>query len=640
MSRAKEKDKKLCQTSVGPHRDDLLFSIGPFDDTLRLQIWQRQVPVQLFSAPKTASPLYLRQLARVFREEDLSGPLRRGDFGTFLDNLMRVRNGAARTGIIDMIDLFSEYGEPVPDGIVYRIEPAGQPLDLAALIAAQRPFWERMEALAGHPVPRRNLARPYQDLLRFLAAKVANNLAVKQAEAGDPAGAVETLRAARRMHPENLSVLLNLLALGRTLALPEMAGLEREWAGRQEQLGGEQWALGIRQGYLWRAADWVARGYVWALSGEAPGSLPAPPPVSGDTTDNQVRQLDQMYLVWGQATPLESAFRGRLMRDPRDTSALLSMCRLALRRRDPVAAEAYLTEALAKGLPLDQTLFDRAMIDYVRGDSARARAALLDLTRKMPGDLRVWMALVLLGGPGDPQAEQALRVLKDKTAPGNTVHLALAWVFLNRQQWDAARFELEQVVQTDPRNTLAWELMFTQAGASRNPALASASLRTLLAQNPEHPLQYLSQAYVFYQKSRWAEAEAELRRGLLLRRDPHLLNALADALIQGGGDRQEARALVAEALGQQPFNPIFHCTSGELYLLEGRPLECVREIRQVLTIQPDHPQALLVLARLQAERGRKKEALFLVRALAQRKQELSPGQLDQLKRLAADLGKP
>lgn len=31
LNRAKEKDKKLCQTSVGPHRDDLLFSIGDVD---------------------------------------------------------------------------------------------------------------------------------------------------------------------------------------------------------------------------------------------------------------------------------------------------------------------------------------------------------------------------------------------------------------------------------------------------------------------------------------------------------------------------------------------------------------------------------------------------------------------------------
>lgn len=31
LSRAKEKDKKLCQTSVGPHRDDLLFSICDVD---------------------------------------------------------------------------------------------------------------------------------------------------------------------------------------------------------------------------------------------------------------------------------------------------------------------------------------------------------------------------------------------------------------------------------------------------------------------------------------------------------------------------------------------------------------------------------------------------------------------------------
>lgn len=31
LNRAKVKDKKLCQTSVGPHRDDLLFSIGNVD---------------------------------------------------------------------------------------------------------------------------------------------------------------------------------------------------------------------------------------------------------------------------------------------------------------------------------------------------------------------------------------------------------------------------------------------------------------------------------------------------------------------------------------------------------------------------------------------------------------------------------
>ena len=31
LNRAKSKDMKLCQTSVGPHRDDLLFAIGDVD---------------------------------------------------------------------------------------------------------------------------------------------------------------------------------------------------------------------------------------------------------------------------------------------------------------------------------------------------------------------------------------------------------------------------------------------------------------------------------------------------------------------------------------------------------------------------------------------------------------------------------
>ena len=45
---------------------------------------------------------------------------------------------------------------------------------------------------------------------------------------------METFRTARRFHAQNISVLLNLLELGRSRELPEAAELEADWMAFQE----------------------------------------------------------------------------------------------------------------------------------------------------------------------------------------------------------------------------------------------------------------------------------------------------------------------------------------------------------------------------------------------------------------------
>jgi tetratricopeptide (TPR) repeat protein len=614
---------------------DILFSTGLLDDSLRLAVWERKTPVQLISAPRTSSPLYLRQLAKSFPEDNLKQPLLQGDFGAFLDNLLVSDQGPYRTCIIDMPDVFREFGYLVPDGFLYRLETAANRVNLPALIESQRPFWARMEQMALHPTPEENLVRPYQDMLRLLASKVANNLGVMQADRGDEVGAMETFRTARRIYPENLSVLLNLMELGRNHELPEASELDAEWDARREKLRGDRWALGIRFGYVWHPREWVRRGWVWVLSG-APATVEAvrrSPPKTEDEADKRAQFLDQAYLQWGLPPRDDTTYLALLMADEKDTSALLGMCRLALRRNDPEAAEAYITEALAMGLPEEGVLFDRAMAAYVRGEKDKALELLDNLTRLTPGDARVWMALVLLSDEKDPMNEPAMKFLKNERLAGIGVRLALAWVHLSHQQWAEAQTELEKAVQIDSRNTQAWEMMVTLSQERGNKKLMEASLRALLAREPDNYMQYQSEGVAHYKKGELAEAEASFRKGILRRRDPTLLNNLAQVTMERGGDLQEALDLVDESLRRNPGYAGFLGTRGAIYLKQGRFQEARVDLEEALRKQGRNNNLLLLLAQSYDGLGDRTRAMAVAKALARQPDKLDADQKRRVKEL-------
>ncbi|NCA82503.1 MAG: tetratricopeptide repeat protein [Opitutae bacterium] len=614
---------------------DLLFSNGFLDDSLRLAVRTRQEPVRLVSALRTTSPLYLRRLADSLAEEALKVPLNQGNFGQFLENLLLADEGPARTAIIDMPEVFREFGYLVPDGFLYRLETSADRVDLPAIVEAQRSFWARMVRLAEHPAPKGNLARRHQDLLCLLASKVANNLGVMQAERGNAEEALETFRTARRICPENFSALLNLMEMGRHRELPEAEALAADWEDRQRDLEGVRWALAIRYGYVWKAREWVRRGWVWVLSGapifdEAARFQSAAPE---DDSDGRAQLLDQAYLVWGVPTPEENVHRGQLIQDGKNTVALMALCRISLRRNDPDAAEAYMAEAMAMGLPEEGVLFDRAMATYVRGDPKKAVAALEALSLQTPGDARIWMALVLLTDERDPLNGQAMKKLKSHRSAGIGVWLSLASLHMSRQRWGDAQAELERAVQMDSKNTQVWEMMVTLSQESGNLKLMEASLRALLNRNPEHYLQYQNQGVAFYQRGKMAEAEAAFRQGIQRRRDPTLLNNLASVIMERDGDLQEALELMNEALRRQPGNEFMRSTRGELHLKMGRFKEALTDLQVALKKRGRKNDLLLLLARSYEGAGDRTRALTVAKAMAARPDQLDDEQKRQVKEM-------
>lgn len=622
----------------------LIFSSGLMDDMLRITLRERGAPGIVITLPRISSPLYLKHMGKYFTDESLRIPLQQGNFSAFMDNLMMSEWGPAATSIIDIPDMFREYGYLIPDGFLYRMETEPGQVDMVALMKAQQPFWERMQYHVKHPVPRDNPIHLYEDLLRLMVSKVANNLGVILMGEEKELAALEAFRAAWQIYPDNVSAMLNLRELARTHTLPEDEKLQTAWTKREQVLHGERWALAIRYGYVWNASEWVRRGYVWVLSGtpltEEAARRKQPSAQTGEAwgkAEAWTQKMDQMYLVWGIPLPDENQFRQQMIQNERDTGALMALCRHALRRQDPAGAEAYLQEAMTQGQAESQILFDRAMIAYAWGNTEDALAQLRELANTHSGDPRVWVALVNLTEPDDPLNAQAIKTLQTHRNASLATHLALASIFFSREQYEEAQKELDQAIRMDATNLQAWELMMKVAQMSGNARLAKSSMRALLSRDPNHFMRFQNDGVEQYMKGDLENAYLTFREGLRRRRDPSLLNNLAQVTMDLGRDLREGLALVNEANRRKPGDGTILTTRGEILIRLGRFTEARRDLEAAYRLRGNHPNVLLLLADCQRQTGAHEELRETLLTLREIKDRLDPKQKARLAAIAAAL---
>ena len=621
---------------------DIVFSAWLLDDALRLEIGRRRLPVDVVSASQTFSPVYLKRLAGTFEEESLRRPLLRGKFDEFLENLRRSERYYPRLAIIEMSETFRECGTLVPDRLIYRIRTEDAEADWGALAALQRPFWARMERLAALSIPADNPVENHREMLGLYASRTANDFGVLQAERGDVDGALESFRAARRIHAANYSAWLNLAALARQRDWPETREFDEQGEHWPLEMGDARWGLGMRYGYVWNAYEWMRRGWAWALSGATAaeerarrGAMPAK-----IDREHFGQIVDLAYLQWGSPPKTENYYRFTLMTKGKDPDALMGLVRLALRGMDGEVAEAYLAEAAAMGVAPEEIAFGRALAAFLRGKRGESLASLGDLAGQTPGDLRIWMALALFADKRDPMREEALAVLRRDGAKDVEAQSALARMHLLRYQWAEAQQALEQAVRLPGADARTWEALADVARIRGNGPLWESSLKNLLSRDPHHPLGRIPAIEKFTAYGAWEEAEAELRRVLPAGRNPDLLHALARIMMRRNGDLREARAFLDEALRVQPYNPLFLCTRSELDLKEGRLDDAERRIRHVLAVAPQQLSARLAAGRIHAARGEMPEALEQIRSLEERKGELSLDQRRDLEELKSQAGLP
>lgn len=539
------------------HARDIVFANQWLGDLIKLEARARQVPLLLVDVNQLNSPVYMRRLARQLPLGIPREGLMDGDVDRFLDEMLLSDEGLSRLAFLDMADIFRGYGYLVPDGLLYRLVASRDEVDWTALVESQHSFWKLWSAPCD--ISRDNPARLHADQLRSQVGKTANDLGVILAQLGQEKLAADTLRVSLHIDPGNLSARMNLMDLLRDEDPVQVDNMMADWEHAAKQQERNRWALSIRYGFLLDAPGWAQRDATWALSGQPlmAEAYRRHPDFYDPAVLAREQFLDQVYLQWGQRPANEFSVRMSLIQNERDSRVFQNLVRLAIRRNDPAAAEAYLLEALKLGMTSRQAAFDYAMITYLREGVPAAGKRLADITQADPANDRAWLARVLWAEPGSKQAQRCLRSLRELDSLDVGLHLALAWWHMCQSEWDEARAECETAVRLGPRNVAAWELLLAWAQARNDQPLAGACRQALREKQRNHPVQWIETAAQLAHQKDWKSAEALLRKGLHQSRHPDVLHALASTIMDQDGDLAEVQALLDEALLRRPFQPAY-----------------------------------------------------------------------------------
>ncbi|MDD4118135.1 MAG: tetratricopeptide repeat protein [Kiritimatiellae bacterium] len=621
---------------------DVLLTDGVLDDSVRVLARGRGLDLTVIGVPQMASKLHRDHLAERFTHPRQQALLQVG-FSAFVQDFLSDDAQLRRTAAVELAGPLREFGYLVPDRLVYRVAPNEAETDLPSLVASQQAFWRRLEAWGGVPLDERNPAWGYRQYLLRIASKVANNLGFAMIERGDAAGAEDLFRQARRLFPDNVSALLNLLTLAQAANSPEREAYEAEWeAFKERQMDSRvMWSLSSLYGYVHNTGYLVRHGMMWAVSGKPQMAEAEMRRASGGRAmDPRVKAfLARAYLQEGDLERSTEYYREALDENPADMGSLLMMVQLAIHAEDFPEAERLLTRAEEAGVPAEQLRFERAVLAYLQGHPDDALAALKTLVAQQRDDVRAWALLALLTADGrDPAVyEQSLKALQELRGASPDVRLMLAELYLSREEWALARAELDQVTRMNPRLIRAWEMLVQVDFRERKQELAEDHVRILLTLDPANYTGNLMLGSFQYARAQYALAESSYRAALAVRRDPTVLNDLAYLLMVRGDAPEEARTLIEEALVLQPDNPVLLSTRGELNLREGRLDQAEADLQRVMAAMPDHPQALLLTAQLYAARNQTDAAREMAQALADRQGELPAEQQAALKKLIEQL---
>lgn len=551
------------------HGRDIVFANQWLGDLIKLEARVHQVPLLLVDINQLKSPVYMRRLARQLPPGIPREGLMDGDIDRFLDEMLLSDEGLSRLAFLDMADVLRGYGYLVPDGLLYRLVASRDEVDWSALVESQHSFWKLWSAPC--VISQDNPARLYADQLRSQVGKAANDLGVILAQLEQKSKAVDIFRDVLEIDPDNLSARMNLIDLLRDQNPLQVDNMIADWARIAKQQERNRWALSVRYGYLLDASGWAQRDATWALSGQPlmAEAYRRHPDFYNPAALAREQFLDQVYLQWGQRPTSEFTVRMSLIRDERDSRVFQNLVRLAIRRNDPAAAEAYLLEALKLGMTSRQAAFDYAMITYLREGVTAAGKRLADITQVDPANERAWLARFLWAEPGSKQAQQCLRSLHEIDSTDVGLHLTVAWWHMCQSEWEQARAECEIAVRLDPQNISAWELLLAWAQAQQDRPLAGACRQALRERQRDHPLQWIETAAKFARKKDLKSAESVLRKGLYQSRHPDVLYALANTIMDQDSDLTEAQALLGEALLRRPFQTTYQLARRECLRRQG-----------------------------------------------------------------------
>ena len=497
---------------------------------------------------------------------------------------------------------------------------------------------ERAARLSALPVERLSRIResrqplaPFATEWLRIQSKLANNHGVALARSGRADLADEAYRAALRLHPDNISALLNRVELSRTASPPppDLDQIHRDFSKFMEELGTGRhriWALASAYGMLASPEAFADRGLYWAVSGRparAIQDLRRAMDLAGDDARLQVAVAGAMF-AGGDPVRAGEEYTRVLKANPGDRNAMLGLARVAALQGNYADARAGLAR-LAEGRDPDGTLMvDQAVVDLLEGLEKDALVKASRATELAPGDARAWTLLASISARAGDAGEfnRAIeRMQRMGTLSIHTRH-AIAALLWQQGRSDEARRLARAILEIHPTHQPTLDLSLRMAVAHRDHVTAWQCIPRILEAEPTNAYALMILGSLHYFEYRLTPAEQAFRASLEVERSQEALNSLAYVLYELNRS-EEALPLAEEALSLNRSAPETWDTLAMIHMRLGRLEEAMTASRKAVELAPEQLDLQLHLAMVHTELGEVDAAWSLVEQLMIRKAALS-----------------
>jgi len=537
-------------------------------------------------------PAYGRRLAEGFNDVRLRDCARLGIGALLNEWLNREPQGGVELAVLGFPDPWLAAGRrAVPDGPLVRGASQGPIPGLEAVARRNLEFARTYEGLVERSEPWLMTA-VWNARVATRVSRAANNTGALLEEEGMPDLAAEAYAAALRVHPQNLSALMNLALLHGTQGReppPDVVARIEAVAASLQRTGGrlDAWSLIRAFGEIRRPDVYARRGMAWALAGHA-AAAQADWRRAGESGSPMRLLLAETHLRAGRADEGEAELLS-LAEDTGDADVWLTAARAALQRKDAAEAARRLDRAAAAGAPAGAVALERARLDWIGGRREEAFRAVRALLRRDSDDLSAWALLAAFAAEAGDSGERDRAVERLYAARASlppALLLGLARLEILRGGLARAREALVLARRAAPREMAPLELLLRLDVAEARREDALDRVREILAVAPSHAFANHVLGSIRLHEGNLVAAENALRRSLETERSAGALNDLANVLIRRGR-AVEAVALAREAVELEPNAASHWDTLAEALMARQRPDDAEAAQRRAVRLAPE-----------------------------------------------------
>jgi len=606
-------------------RHKLVLSGSGLEESIRLELHHRGSHPVLLRPGLGGTDSYRRYLQDLFPQQRLKS-LAQVSQGALLSEWLRTEPSApAGFAALQHADLLRNSNlVPVPDGSVF-VGQAEAPAP-ATLFAEQSKRWAEIpaEELRERAEQGGMLAPTFGWYLRHYS-KLANNTGVLLHEAGDETLAQKAYLEAYRLHPKNISAMLNLANMESRGALSLEGNASTNWLAKVQSEIAERdrepkiWALSYHYGYVHDPGFYLQRGMAWAMSGKpqvAAREMEKAIEMAQDTRAMRM-QLAATYFRAGESRESSATYIQLLRENPKDVRAMLGLARLSALEGDYDKARSLISRLRNLNVSDHQIRIEEAGIEILLGNDKEALDIFKGITRKNPKNMQAWAGIAILSrqlGEDDQYRRAMSRFNNSKQLPVNYQKLQ-GFLLASEGKYDDARIVFRKVLNRSPGDASVLEQVLRLDMREGRPRdTTRPRVTALLESDPGNAYGNYVLGLMQHLDGRHALAVTAFKTSLETNRSRDTLNALAWSLHELR-ENEKAQAFAEEAVRMDPKYAPAWDTLGNIYAKLGDKPRGAKCLQKALEIQPQNPYFLFHLAGMYEEMGKTDEARLLMKTL-------------------------